>query len=173
MALSLLDNLATYGTQRTRINAGLTEVNNLTTLPKAAAYITASAPTTLTTAGTYYPVLGTFANYVFSGFFSAETYIPGIQYTDSRTLSFEVDWHATYTASAVNTQVQGAILKNGVYVAGSGMGTLLKTAGEEYSLGGTCVVELETGDEIQIVVKSESDGDVVTAAHYTTTIRVF
>jgi len=46
-------------------------------------------------------------------------------------------------------------------------------AGEPYSFSGTCVVELATDDEIQLVVTSDGNGDVITFDNFTTTINEF
>lgn len=137
------------------------------------AALSAEADTTITTAGTYYPILGTFSNTPIQGFSAGTEYTPSVKYTQSLTRYFEIDWHASFSADAASTTVHFGIKKNGVLESDSVMGTLAKTAGEVYHLSGTDVVELETDDEIQLVVSSDGDSDVISVIHYTTTIRPF
>ena len=137
------------------------------------AALSASADTTITTAGTYYPILGTFTNDPIEDFGAATVYTPGIKYTGSLTQNFEIDWHATFSADSNNADVTCAIKKNNVLVATSVMTTRCFTADAPYAASGTCVVELAEDDEIQLVVTSDDDGDVITFSNYTTTISEF
>lgn len=137
------------------------------------AYLIAPTNTTIVVAGTYYPILGTFTNDPFQDFAAGTVYTPSIKYSGSLTQYFEIDWHATLKANNAATTVTFGIKKNGVLVASSIMSALCKTAGEEYPLSGTCVIELETDDEIQLVVSSDGAGDIITVEHYTTTISEF
>ena len=121
------------------------------------AFLSAPADTTITTAGTYYPVLGTFTNSPIESFSAAAVYTPGIKYDGTLTQYFEIDWHTTIFANAPMTTVTFAIFKNGTLIGGSDMSQLCKTASYLYSLSGTCVVELATDDEIQLVITSDGE----------------
>ena len=137
------------------------------------AYLSAQADTTITTASIYYPVAGTFTNAPVENFSSGTVYPPSIKYDGTLTQYFEIDWHATIKADAAATTVGFGVKKNSSFVTGSDMSTLCKTAGEEYSLSGTCIVELAQNDEIQLVVTSDGNGDIITVVHYTTSINEF
>ena len=135
------------------------------------ATITSEAETTVTTAGTYYPIAGTFSNNPMEEF--QLTADPAVQYTGGATIFFEIDWHATVFADDSGRTVHFGIKKNGTLVDSSVMGTFLKTFDEAQALSGTCVIELSTDDKIQLVLTSDADGDKITAKHYTTTIQPF
>lgn len=135
------------------------------------AYLTADAATTITTAGTYYPIAGTFTNDPLEDFVTVAD--PAIQYKGTKTQYFEIDWHATVAADQNSTTIVCGIKKNGTLLTSSRMGTLCKTANEMYNISGTVVVELTTDDKIQLVVTSDGNGDILTFHFYTTTIREF
>ena len=137
------------------------------------AALDAPANTTITTAGTYYAIAGTFTNSPVEGFGVATTYTPGIKYAETLTQHFEIDWHATVEADQVNTDVTVGIKKNGTIVSSSVMKMRCFSASAPYTLSGTCVVELAQNDEIQLVVTSDGNGDVITFDNFTTTINEF
>lgn len=137
------------------------------------ASLDASADTTVTTAGTYYPIAGTFNNDPVEGFAAATVHTPGIKYTESLTQYFEIDWHASFSADGAGTTVMFGVKKNGSLIASSVMGQFCKNLGQLYALSGTTVVSLAEDDEIQLVLTSDSDGDVITMDNYTTTISEF
>ena len=150
-------------------------VEGFVTGKKVGVFASLSAPTdtTITVADTYYPIAGTFSNDPLEGFVGATAYPPGIKYNESMTQYFEIDWHATVIPDSNTTTVHFAIKKNGVLVTSSIMGSLLKNNGQPYNLSGTCVIEMSTGDEIQLVVTADGNGDVLTIQHYTTSITEF
>lgn len=137
------------------------------------AYLTAQANTTVVTAGNYYPIQGTFSNSPLENFGAATVVTPGIKYLGSTTLWFEIDWHATLSGDANSITAECAIFKNGVLEAPSVISTFLKNVGQRYAFSGTSVVELATDDEIQLVTTSDTNGDVLTFYHFTTTIKRF
>jgi hypothetical protein len=95
------------------------------------------ANTTVTMAGIYYAINGTFSNSPTNSFSIIAD--PAIQYIDTKTRYFEIDWHSTVSANLNGTTVHIGIKKNGVFVDTSKMGTFLKTANESQSLSGTTV----------------------------------
>jgi hypothetical protein len=135
------------------------------------AYLVAQANTTVTEAGTYYPILGTFTNDPIDGF--ATVADPAIKYTNNITRCFEIDWHTSLSADDNGRTVHCAIKKNDILVAPSIEGTFLKVAGEPQALSGTVALELEKDDTIQLVLTSSVNLDVITVYHFTTTIRTF
>lgn len=137
------------------------------------AYISSPTNTTITTAATYYPISGTFTNSPIEGFSAATTYTPGIKYNEFKTQYFEIDWHSSLVSDTSNVTVSLGIKKNGVLISGSVMSQYCKNASQIYTLSGTCVVELAENDEIQLVITSDSNGNVVTIENYTTTISEF
>lgn len=135
------------------------------------AYLSASANTTITTAGTYYYINGSFTNSPIENFSLVAD--PAIRYDGTKTQHFETDWHATISADIANTTVTIGIKKNGTLVTSSLMSTFCKNVGELYNLSGTTVVELATNDKIQLVVTSDGSGDIITFNNFTTTINEF
>lgn len=134
------------------------------------AYMTAKNDTTVTTAGTYYPIVGTFNNDLSEDF--TATASPGLQYDGTLDQYFEIDWHTTFSIDNISTATF-AIYVNSNLVAGSEMAAYAKIAEEKYSVSGTCVVLLSEDDEIQLMVTSDGSGDVVSVHNFTTTIRTF
>jgi len=137
------------------------------------AYITEQAATTIATADTWYPVLGTFVNYPLENFSAASVYTPGIKYDGAVAQWFKIDWHASIIVDRNSTTVSFGVKKNNEFVVGSDMDDLCKTAGEIYSLGGSAVISLAQNDEIQLVITSDADGDVIIVHKYTVTINEF
>ena len=134
------------------------------------AALTASADTTITTGGTYYPILGTFSNDPISGF---ELVVdPAIQYKGTNTHYFEIDYHASVKATGNNRSISLGIKKNGVLVDASVMKGYAKTLAENIIISGTSVVQLETDDKIQLVCTCDAS-ETLTFDSYTTTIRPF
>lgn len=129
--------------------------------------------TIVTTAGTYYPIEGIFTNSPIEEFGPATTYTPGIKYTGTKTQYFEIDWHAVGSGDSAGITVYLGIKKNGILCTHGVMGTFLKFIGEKQSLSGTCVIELETNDEIQLVLTANNNGDIITINQFTTTITEF
>jgi hypothetical protein len=130
--------------------------------------MTTPTPTTVTTAGTFVPMLGAFTNDPFTGFIFDTDHI---EFTGPDSHYFEVDWHCSFTADSASTTVHIGIAFDGTLIYRETMGILAKTAGEIYQLSGTVVRELATNGEIQIQLTSDGDGDVITVNHFTTTIR--
>jgi len=137
------------------------------------AYLDTPSNTTCTLADTWYPILGTFVNNLARNFGVATVVTPGIKYTGSKPKFFEIDYHGTLSGDSSGITTDLGVKKNGVFITGSQMGVFLKFVGEEQVLSGTCVVELEPNDEIQLVVMADTAGDIITVEHYTTTIREF
>lgn len=135
------------------------------------AYLTASDTTTITTAGTYYPIAGTFDNDPIEYFSLVAG--PSIQYDYCETKYFEVDWHATVSGDSASITTTVGIKKNTTVIDDSKMQTFLKNLGQKYAVSGTTVVSLACNDTIQLVCTSDGDGDVLTFHNFTTTIREF
>jgi len=129
--------------------------------------------TTITVAGTYYPIEGTFTNSPVEGFSGGTVYAPSIKYDGALTQYFEIDWHATVISDSNGATIHVGIKKNGTLLTASIMGTYMKFAGEVQTLSGTTVVELSTDDEIQLVTTSDGNGDETEFDHFTTTMTEF
>ena len=137
------------------------------------AYLSSSANTTCTLADTWYSISGTFTNDIVENFSAATVITPGIKYDGTKTQHFEIDYHSTLSCDANSTTIQFGVKKNGSIVTGSIMGTYIKEDDEFQSISGTCVLELEESDEIQLVLMSDGNGDVITVEYFTTTITEF
>ena len=137
-------------------------------------YVSTPAVTTVTNAGDWYAMLGTFTNaHIEQVSVIGTPSNPAIQYDGDVTMDFEIDWSGAFIGSAGSQHIEFAIKKGANVITGSNMGTTEKTAGDEYSMSGTCVVSLATNDTIQLVVTSAGNGQTVQAEHFTTTIRPF
>ena len=142
--------------------------------PKAGvyAYLTSAATTTVTTGDVFVPILGSFDNDPFEGFYFGAT---AIVY-DGAPCWFEIDWHATLASQDAGRTVHFGISKSGATILitdASAMGIYCKYAGEMLPLSGTQVVFLEAGDTIQLQLTSDTNADQVTLHHFTTTIKRF
>lgn len=149
------------------INDNFTELYDILSIGLFAAL---SAAESTDTTNDWTPILGTFTNDPNVGFsFVAD---PAIQYDGTKTLYFKIDCHASLSCQDNNSTVYGAIKKNGQIVNESIMSLFAKTATELYTFSGTCVIELEEGDKIQLVVRSEGDTRV-TFENITAAIKPF
>ena len=139
-----------------------------------AANLSASASTTIITAGTYYPIEGTFNNTpseLFSGTTVNEK--DAIKYDGNLTQYFEVDWYALLKGNSNGITATIAIKKNGTVLTAQAMGIFMKTADEDFAVSGTSVFELTQNDTVQLVVTADGDGDVITFDNFLTTIHEF
>lgn len=135
-------------------------------------YATEPAVVTCTLADTFYPILGAFSIDPLQDFTGDDT--PGkVIYDGEKELYFEVDWHCTAKANKNTTVIGVGIFKNGVVFEPSNMEHLLKVAGEPQSFSGTTVVKLSKGDSIQMSVKSDTDGDIITFNHFVASVARF
>ncbi|MCP4665186.1 MAG: hypothetical protein GY849_02375 [Deltaproteobacteria bacterium] len=137
------------------------------------AYLSANANTTCTLADTWYPISGTFTNPVLENFGAATVVTPGIKYNGTKTQFFEIDYHATISADNNGIITKVGIKKNGTIEDGSVMATFLRTLDRFQCVSGTCVIELEEDDEIQLVIQANNSGDILTVEYFTTTISEF
>jgi len=137
-------------------------------MPMVFAYLSAAADTTVTTAGTYYKVEGTFVNSPIRGFGAAGD---EIEYQGDAPAYFEIDWHASFNVAPANASVHFGVKKNGTIDESSLMETY--AAAVKLQASGTTIIHLEKGDTIQLVATSDADADVITIFHFTTSIRVF
>jgi hypothetical protein len=97
---------------------------------------------------------------------------PAIEYTGTETMYFEIDAHASFTTDNNNSTVRCGLKKNGTLITPSVVSAFAKTTSEFYNISGTCVVQLETGDKIQLVVANDIISDV-TFQNIVATIRPF
>lgn len=137
------------------------------------AYLSAPDNTTITTGGTYYPVEGTFTNSPVEEFSAGTVYTPSIKYNGTLKRYFEVDWHVQVQCNSFNADVGVAVKINDVLCERGEMEIKCLQANEPYNMSSTCVVELDEGDEVQLVVTSDGDGDIVTFGKFVTTIKPF
>ena len=173
MARKTIDNVGTLTTPKLMMQAIDDNFIELYAAgPSVWGYVSTPADTTITTAGTYYPIQGTFTNEV-NQFGAATVNVPGIKYTGSETKTFEIDLHAQVSADTLNTDVTLAVYKNGSLAAGSEITGRCRDAASPYSMSSTVVLSLAENDEVQLMVTSDDDGDVLTFNNLQTTIREF
>lgn len=135
------------------------------------ASLDAPANTTVITAGTYYPIAGNFTNSPIQNFTAVAT--PAIRYDGTLTQYFEIDWHASLSGDANNITVNVGIKIDGVLDTRSVMPQFLKNLGQTYTLSGTVVVELAQNSTVQLVLTSDTNGDIITVENFTTSITEF
>lgn len=133
------------------------------------AYLTAEAGTTITTAGTWYTILGTFTNTPFENFSIAAD---KIMYAGPKQY-MEVDWSCSMSGDSPITTAHVTVKINSTVYDAQQMGTRLTTANIPYAVSGTLVVELDTDDTVQLVTTADGNGDVITFQHFVTSIRPF
>jgi len=134
------------------------------------AYISSPAETTITTAGTYYPIQGTFVN-TLKDFGAATVNAPGIKYVWTLTRDFKILIQGQVGSDNSNTTVTLGIKKNGTLITGSPISTLCRVADEPYYIGSVVMIELAENDEIQLVTTADGNGDKVTYENLQTLIE--
>lgn len=126
--------------------------------------------TTITLANTYYPISGGFTNSPIEGF--SLTPDPAIQCETLESRFYEIDWHASVSCPSNSVTVKIGMRKNGTEISSSLVPGYMKNSNEAYSLSGTCVIDLEQGDKIQLVATADVS-TVITFYKMVTTIRDF
>ncbi len=137
------------------------------------AFLSAEADTTVTTGGTFVPILGTFTN---SPMVKFSIDVDKLQYDGTRTQEFEIDWACSISSEDAGRTVHIGISKNEAVLSASDAsvnGVFLKYANEPLSMSGTLVLSLATDDNVQLQVTSDTNLDVITFYHFVTTIRPF
>lgn len=122
-------------------------------------YLTAQTDTTVTTAGTYYPVAGTFANPIIDNFTADAT---GVTYIGTETRAFKVLYSASLSSDTSSTTASLGIAVNGVVSAGYSADRLLKLTSD---IGAWIVqgdVILSTGDVVTLSVTSDKSANDLT-----------
>jgi len=172
MAIQTLNDLATYGEQRTKINANDAELDTrLESIEEkvgASAYIRGGS-VTCTLADTYYPITGAFTNKELSAFTLGTNLL---NYTGLQTLVVEIATYISTQSSKNGAILTFAILKNGVEIPGSDVSREFAT-GTTGSMATATTEELSTGDTIQIVVKSTIAANNVTLLDINSTLKRF
>lgn len=109
---------------------------------------------------------------VIEDFSAAITYTPGVKFDGTLTQFFKIDWAVAYSIDSPRSTIHFSVFKNGVIIPGSEMQTYGANINQAYNLSGHAVVELTAGDEIQLLVESDTTG-TLTLLHETTTINQF
>lgn len=134
------------------------------------AYLPNPTNTTTVLAATYYPIAGPFTNTVLEEFTLGVDYI---EFSNGETVHVKIDYSGTFSSDTNNTAITVGVKLNGGIVAGSVGVVVIKAAGDSGSVSGTVVVEITTGDQIQLVLQSDQAGAVITASTFTTSLNRF
>lgn len=137
------------------------------------AFLTSETDTTVTTGGTFQAIAGTFTNEVIEGF-HLDT--DKLMYDGEDDIQFEIDWHASFSSEDAGRTIHFGINHNSETLTSTSsgvVGTYAKNADQVYSVSGTRVVTLNSGDTIQLQLTSDTDSDVVSVVHFTTTMTKF
>lgn len=139
-----------------------------------AAYLDGKSMTAAQGDDTYTFVRGKFINAPLQGFIATRNRDdqPCIEYDEPIPQYFKIDAHASFNVSKNNTTITFAIRHNDTVLDQSRMSLLCKYNDETYCLSGTAVVQLNEGDQIQIVVNADSKCDI-SVFNLTTTINEF
>lgn len=135
------------------------------------AYLETETETETTSAGTYYPIAGTFINAPIKNFTAVAT--PGIRYDGAVAQWFEIDWHGTFEIDVASKTVTCGIAINETLNEASVHSMFCRYANDSVHLSGTLVVELSQNDEVQLVVSSNADGLLVSFDTFNVSIRPF
>ena len=126
---------------------------------RISAYVSSSAATTITAAGTYYFAQGTFTNENTASFtFSGDTLI----YNNGNNRVLIGSYKFSISTNGTNVSVSVAIYINDTKLNMSEQTTLCKTAGEQYHISGNIMLVANTGDKIKIMVTCDDAGKLVT-----------
>lgn len=134
------------------------------------AYLPNPTVTTTTPADTYVPIAGPFTNP------TIEQFVIGadkIVYAGTETVWVVIVYSGIFTSDTNNTIITVSVRNGGVVFPGSESTTELKLAGDYGSVSAHTVVQLEPGDTVQLIVKSDQDGAQVTAQTFSTTLSRF
>lgn len=129
------------------------------------------ASTVINTIDVFTPISGIFINYPMEEFII--TADPAIQHIGTEVRFFEIHYFAAVSCNVPSQNVYIGININGVLDETSVMTTYCKNSGETYTLGNISVVELSGNDKIQLGVRSDDVGDILTFRNFSTTIKPF
>jgi len=137
------------------------------------AYITdthSATETTVTTAGTYVAIANALTTEILENF---KMDAPYVTFTGDIPRYFKFNYAAAIQADSNGTTVHLVIQKNGVSVPSSEMSVYIKTSGEEFAISGIGVVFVSPGDQLQMMVTSDGDGDKLKFDHLSRALTEF
>lgn len=134
------------------------------------AYLSTEQDTTTTAAGTFYKLEGLFTNEILCGCSACGGILT---YTDSVTRCLKIIINATLKTDTNNTTVTMGIYKNGALEINSQMQTKLVQVTDRGTIPLVDVIELSTGDTIEIRIASDKAGAKVTATFITASAAKF
>ena len=128
--------------------------------PHAACYVNPTASTTITTAGTYYTLLGTHNPITSTLFTHVDT---GWRYDGTKSKYFKVDAKLSASCSDNNVTITFKIAVNGI-PDDSSIQTFTKTAaGDTKAANPSTFILLNQNDLVTVMVTSSKSGGTVTA----------
>jgi hypothetical protein len=131
------------------------------------AYLPAPTDTTITTAGDYYPVAGSFTNEPILGWSFVTDHI---EYDLNKPRCHLFAISTVFSVDSPLATVNVAISVNGTPRTATQQGTICKTAGDSYHISVIDLFMINSGDEIQLMLTSDGDGDVVTVNTFNVTL---
>ena len=134
------------------------------------AYLPNPTNTTTTLAGTYYPITGPFTNPILEQFTVGVNYI---EFSNHETVYVKIIYSGTFESDTNNTTITAGIKLNGTLITGSEGAFKLKAIGDSGGVSATVAVEITSGDQIQLVIKSDQAGAVITCDTFTTSLNRF
>ena len=117
--------------------------------------------TTITTAGDYYQINGTFANTLDGWGLVSGCYA----YNLNKPRRFVILWATSLSANRQFTNVFIAVRVNGVVREMQRMGTRCFSLNEPYSFSGIDSLLVADGDDVDLVITSDGSGDIITVGN--------
>ena len=138
------------------------------------AYLTTTSNTTVTTGGTFVPVLGVFTNTIIDGFgLTMVSNAPALVYTNGYVGSFESHLSADVSCNHASKQTTIALRIDGVIDVGSTATMFLRNAGEVYNIHALGTPPLTNGSTVQIVCTTDDNDNTLTFSHFKASIKRF
>jgi len=132
-------------------------------------YVSTPVATDITTADTYYRLAGTFTNPVLEGFSIVDD---KITYQGTNPIYVEIQGGGSFTSDTNNVTIDVSIKINDTVDTNSTISNKLGLSGSYGVIAGTSVLEIENGDSVEIVVKSDKICEL-TAQSFTVSLHSF
>lgn len=130
-------------------------------IPRAACYVSGPAATTITVAGTYYPLAGT-STVITASFFTHTS--PGrLTYTGIVSRHLKVSVKLSATSSTNNVTITVRIAKNGVTDPSSTQTFFKTTSSDIKGLNAATLVNFSQGDYVEVYATADAAGSTITA----------
>jgi len=136
------------------------------------AYFPTTSNITTTAANTWYALPGPWTNPIVQDFGIAADGV-SISYTGTVIQHFEIQINSTWSTDTPATTLHIGMYHNGTLLSSSVHVAKIAQVGQYRHLSNTSVVELSPNDTIQVLVRSDKAGAVLTTQHLSTSAQKF